>query len=320
MLLVVACALVAHGWRTELRAEDEPQAAPAIPAPAGGRPCQGTLMIAGKNYKLEHVAVYKAKVFDDEGIVVLASSKPIPVDRLKAKLIEGKGTDDKFIFFEPNIHITFKNSGEVMFCNAWADNYSVSISGSRLTGELVVKDGRVRGQAKLELDSDAKLKNSCDLLFDAPLIAVAIPKAEPKPNTTAKAKPKKGSDSTDEPDSDDSDEKPVAAGPKINVHDLPLPKDATDVEYKELVQHMQYKSKTDHKKLAAFLQQRLSAQGWKADGPELLGPMSAILKRKQGAAELTIFVKPAGAGSTVLIMSSGLSWARPAAKDGEGDE
>jgi len=35
---------------------------------------------------------------------------------------------------------------------------------------------------------------------------------------------------------------------------------------------------------------------------------SAIITVKRGAAELTIFVKPDGAGSTVLVMTEGLDW------------
>jgi hypothetical protein len=35
---------------------------------------------------------------------------------------------------------------------------------------------------------------------------------------------------------------------------------------------------------------------------------SVVITVKQGEAELTIFVKPNGAGSTVLVMTEGLDW------------
>lgn len=40
----------------------------------------------------------------------------------------------------------------------------------------------------------------------------------------------------------------------------------------------------------------------------MVNPQSSILKRKQGEATLTIFVKSAGGGSEVKMMTDGLSW------------
>ena len=52
----------------------------------------------------------------------------------------------------------------------------------------------------------------------------------------------------------------------------------------------------------------LKGQGWAKDGSDLITPNSSILKRKRGAASLTIFVKPENAGSEVKMMTEGLSW------------
>ena len=58
----------------------------------------------------------------------------------------------------------------------------------------------------------------------------------------------------------------------------------------------------------AHLAANLKAQGWKNDGSDMVNPQSSILKRKQGEATLTIFVKPANGGSEVKMMTEGLSW------------
>ena len=50
------------------------------------------------------------------------------------------------------------------------------------------------------------------------------------------------------------------------------------------------------------------AQGRTKEGSDLITPASAILKRKRGDAELTIFVKPDGGGSGVKMMTEGLGW------------
>jgi hypothetical protein len=92
------------------------------------------------------------------------------------------------------------------------------------------------------------------------------------------------------------------------VKELALTKDAADVEYKNMVEHVLFKSKSDVKKVCAELATNLKAQGWMNDGPDLVQPQSSILKRKRGAAKLTIFVKPEAGGSQVQMFTEGLSW------------
>ena len=53
-----------------------------------------------------------------------------------------------------------------------------------------------------------------------------------------------------------------------------------------------FKSKSNVKSVCAELAAGLKAQGWKNDGMDMVNPQSSILKRKQGEATLTIFVKP----------------------------
>jgi hypothetical protein len=62
------------------------------------------------------------------------------------------------------------------------------------------------------------------------------------------------------------------------------------------------------KSVCAELAANLKAQGWTKDGTDLITPASAILKRKRGDADLTIFVHPENGGSQVQIITEGLSW------------
>jgi hypothetical protein len=127
-----------------------------------------------------------------------------------------------------------------------------------------------------------------------------------KPASTESSKKAATSDEDDEDDNDDAAAKPKAAG--LNVKDLALTKDASDVEYKALVEQLGFKSKANVKSTCAELSANLKAQGWTKESSDLITPASAILKRKRGDAELAIFVKPEGGGSEVKMMTDGLAW------------
>jgi hypothetical protein len=101
---------------------------------------------------------------------------------------------------------------------------------------------------------------------------------------------------------------PEPAGDKLNVKDLALTKDASDIDYKPLVEHLLFKSKANVKSVCAELAENLKTQGWMKEDSDLVTPASSILKRKRGDAALTIFVKPENGGSQVQIFTEGLSW------------
>jgi hypothetical protein len=94
----------------------------------------------------------------------------------------------------------------------------------------------------------------------------------------------------------------------LSVYDLPMPEDATDVERKKLVEHLNYKSPSSVTKVTEFLVQKLEGDGWESDGSDLKNAQTAILNRKKGDAELTIFVKTDGTGTKVNMMTKGLNW------------
>ena len=190
--------VLAMGFGNGLLAQDTPKA-PAAAAVKGG---QGTFKIGGAAYKLSHAVAYEAKVFDEIRINVLLSSEPIAIDKLKAALKEGKGTDDKFNTFQPQVKVTFNKEGQASFSNSYANGHSLSVSGGGLKGELTVKDGRVVGKTSLTPDADKKDAASFEAQFDLELIAtVVVPDDKPKdkPNSKGKTKPR-----DDVPGDDDS--------------------------------------------------------------------------------------------------------------------
>jgi hypothetical protein len=134
----------------------------------------------------------------------------------------------------------------------------------------------------------------------------AVAKEEEKRASTESDMKAATKDSDDDDDNNDAVvAKPTSAG--LNVKDLALTKDASDVEYKALVEQLGFKTKANVKSACAELS-NLKAQGWTKEGSDLVTPASAILKRKRGDAELTIFVKPDGGGSGVKMMTEGLAW------------
>ena len=188
--------------------------------------------------------------------------------------------------------------------------------------EFEIAGGNVKGQVSTgkELDTFGE-KWDVDLKFAAPLpeklrtSAAAPPKpvAPAEPRETAKPMPK------------------APAGPLISARKLPLPSGATDVEYKQLVKHIQFSSTQPVAAVAGEFSTKLKQQGWKESGRDLMGKTNAILKREQGEAKLTIMVQPTATGSVVKVFTEGLDWsgggeAKPpapkksGAKDDEDDD
>jgi hypothetical protein len=181
--------------------------------------------------------------------------------------------------------------------------------GSIHTNDFTFEDGKVEG----ELTTDGQVDTfgetwEVKVKFLTPL--GEIPKEfqpaeakmrEDKPSSTT---------SSDKAAADESDDEPAAkpAVPGLNVKDLALTKDATDVEYKALVEHVAFKSKSNVKSVCAELAKNLKAQGWTTDGRDMVQAQSSILKRKRAEATLTIFVKPENGGSEVKMFTEGLSW------------
>lgn len=164
--------------------------------------------------------------------------------------------------------------------------------------EFDVAGGNVKGQVSTGkvLDTFGE-KWEVDLKFAAPL----PDKLRNAPAAVEKVAMK-------EPREVSKKEAKAPPSPMIAARKLALPKDAADVQFKQLVKHVQFSSAQNVAAVAGEFSAKLKQQGWKESGRDLMGKTNAILKREQGEAKLTIMIQPTAAGSVVKIFTEGLDW------------
>lgn len=255
----------------------------------------------GKDVKVAHVSAHWREPFSDKPSMVLVFTEK---DHSKDKKPD---FDAGFGKFGSALIISLNEDGEIFGCqvvHTAHQKQGFSSIGTIKTNNFEFADGKVQGE--LTTDGQAEVFGETwevNLKFVAPLGEI------PKEFQVADSK-KPEEEATDKPATTELSEEaePKPAKDQLNVKDLALTKDASDVEYKALVEHVEFKSKTNVKNVCTELAASLKAQGWTKEGSDLITPASSILKRKRGDAELTIFVKPENGGSEVKIFTEGLSW------------
>jgi hypothetical protein len=267
----------------------------------------------GKDAKLAYVSAHWREPFGDKPSIVLVFTEK---DHSKDKKPDFNGGFGKF---GSALIVSLHEDGDIFGCevvHGALQHKNFSSIGRIKTNDFDYADGQVKGE--LTTDGQAEIFGETwgvNVKFVAPLGEIpkefqpAASKEEEKQASTESGKKAATKDSDDDDDDDDNDDaaaKPKAAG--LNVKDLALTKDASDIDYKTLVEQLGFKSKANVKSACAELSANLKAQGWTKQGSDLITPASAILKRKRGDAELTIFVKPEGGGSEVKMMTEGLAW------------
>jgi hypothetical protein len=267
----------------------------------------------GKEAKIAFVSAHWREPFGDQPSIVLVFTEK---DHSKDKKPDFNAAFGKF---GSALIISLHEDGGIFGCQVVHSAHSkqgFSSIGSIRTNNFKFADGQLDG----ELTTDGQVDTfgetwEVNLKFVAPL--GEIPKEfqiadskKPEENASNKSKKQTIEDAEDEHENEDEDEKPTTkpAADQLNVKDLALTKDATDFEYKALVEHVLFKSKSAVKAVCAELTANLKAQGWAKEGSDLVTPASSILKRKRGDAALTIFVKPENGGSEVKIFTESLSW------------
>jgi hypothetical protein len=257
----------------------------------------------GKDAKLAYVSARWREPFGDKpSMEVVFTEKDHSKDK-KPELSAAFGR------FGSALIISLHEDGSIFGCqvvHSAHQKQGFSSIGSIHTNDFTFEDGKVEG----ELTTDGQVDTfgetwEVKVKFVAPLGEI------PKEFQTAESKKsdkeeKRASErSGDKPTTDESDNESVA---ELNAKDLALTKDATDVEYKDVVEHVLFKSKSNVKSVCAELDANLKVQGWTNDGRDMVQPQSSILKRKRGNATLTIFVKPDNGGSEVKVVTDGLVW------------
>lgn len=295
--------------------ETVPEAKPADDKPVAAANIKprvtGVFKGNGKEAKLAHFSAHWREPFGDEPSMVLVFTEK---DHSKDKKPDFKAS---FGDFGSALIVSVHEGGGIFGCqvvHAAHEKQGFSSVGSIKTNNFKFADGKVEGELMTEGEVETFGETwEVKLKFVAPLGSTPAefrPKDASKPATekpapakpsTSKPAPGKPSKPREKPETE-----PDVA--KLNVKDLALTKDATDFEYKKLVEHLDFKSKLDVKSVCAELAANLKAQGWTSSGGDLINANSSILKRERGEASLTIFVKPDKEGSLVRIFTEGLSW------------
>jgi hypothetical protein len=259
----------------------------------------------GKEAKLAYVSAHWREPFGDKPSMDLVFTEK---DHSKGNKPDFNAAFGKF---GSALIISLHDDGEIFGCqvvHGAHQKQGFSSIGSIHTNDFTFENGKVEG----ELSTDGQVDTfgetwEVKIKFVAPL--GEIPKEYQVVESTA-AETKQPSSNSEESEPDESDKETATkpAAPGLNAKDLALTKDATEVEYKALVEQLAFKSKLPVKSASAEIAANLKAQGWIKDSGDLITPNSSILKRKRGEAKLTIFVKPENGGSEVKMMTEGRSW------------
>jgi len=264
----------------------------------------------GKDAKLAYVSAHWREPFSDKPSMVLVFTEKDHSKDKKPDFNAGFGK------FGSALIVSLHEDGDIFGCevaHGALKHQNFSSIGKINTNDFEYADGQVKGELTTDGSADVFGESwEVNVKFVAPLGEIpkefqpAASKEEEKPVSTESGKKAATTDSDDDDDDDDAAAQPKAAG--LNVKDLALTKDASDIDYKALVEQLGFKSKANVNSACAELSANLKAQGWTKQGSDLITPASAILKRKRGEAELTIFIKPEGGGSEIKMMTEGLAW------------
>lgn len=248
----------------------------------------------GKDAALKFALVEEAEAFGDKEAVKLIFTEKDPAKAKKPAF------DAMFGKLGSAMILSVDLDGKIFGCEVAHSAHKkqgFSSVGKIKMAEFKIADGNVTGHVSTggELDTFGE-KWEVDLKFAAPLPAKPRNAPAPQPAAGEPGEPAK------------KDPKPAATGPLIAARKLPLPKDATDVEFKQLVNQIQFSSARPVEAVTKEFAASLKQQGWKDGAGSLMGKKNSILKREQGDAKLTIMIQPAAAGSVVKIFTEGLDW------------
>jgi hypothetical protein len=259
----------------------------------------------GKDAKLTNVSAHWREPFGDNPSIVLVFTEKDHSKDKKPDFNAGFGK------FGSALIVSLHEEGDIFGCevaHSALKHQNFSSIGKIMTNDFEYADGQVKGELTTDGPADVFGESwDVNIKFVAPL--GEIPKEfqpaaskEPEESATDKAET---TEATTEPSEKAA---PKSAKDQLNAKDLALTKDASDIDYKALVEQLGFKSKGNVKSVCAELAANLKAQGWTKQSSDLITPASAILKRKRGDAELTIFVKPESGRSEVKMITEGLAW------------
>jgi hypothetical protein len=262
----------------------------------------GTFTGNGKPAKLACASARRGEPFNDEPSMVLVFSEK---DHSKDTKPDFKAS---FGHYGSALILSVHEDGSIFGCqvaHAAHKKSGFSSIGEIRAAAFDVEEGRIAGHFTTDGEKTTFDETwSVDLKFVVPF-KTGDPVKQP---LTPSSKPASSDAPTERSMKKPASGKPADASAVISVYELPFPADAANIEYKELVEQIVFKSGSSVQKLAASLSKALAAQGWKSDGSDLVTPKSAILNLNRGDATLTIMVKPSGSGSQTTVFAQGLDW------------
>jgi len=255
----------------------------------------------GKDGKLKFVSVHEHEPFNDKEAVTLVFTEKDHSASKKPSFDAGFGKFGNALIL--SVHL----DGGVFGCevaHTAHEKSPFSALGDISMEEFDITGGNVKGEVSTGGEVDAFDQEwEVDLKFSAPLPETMRAKVG-KAATKSADKPKSA---TSEPD-DDEPKPTKPAAPQLASRKLALPKSAKNIEYKQLVEHIQFKTDLPVAKAAEEFSASLKSQGWTDGNGGLIGQKNAILKRERDDASLTIMINPTGTGSLVKVFTEGLDW------------
>ncbi len=137
----------------------------------------GVLTIGKETYRLSSVVAYQTNQFDEPVTVIVLSEKPLKLAKIKAAL--GKKSLEDYFEFVPQVKLVVDAEDQVKSLFIWADNTSIG-GNDRVTGDVVIEDGRARGTARLAMPGEFFDKQYTFVLsFDVDVLGKPTSTAEP---------------------------------------------------------------------------------------------------------------------------------------------
>src|SRR5262245_58007003 len=217
----------------------------------------------GKEAKLAYVSAHWREPFGDKPSIVLVFTEKDHSKDKKPDFNAGFGK------FGSALIVSLHEDGDIFGCevvHSALKHQNFSSIGTIKTNDFEYADGQVKGE--LTTDGQADIFGETwgvNIKFVAPL--GEVPKEFQPP--VAKEPEEKATDKTASDESETGlGEKPAAksAENELKAKDLALTKDASDVEYKGLVEQLGFKSKANVKNACAELSSNLKGQGWTKEG------------------------------------------------------
>lgn len=97
-------------------------------------------------------------------------------------------------------------------------------------------------------------------------------------------------------------------GQDLRVRDLPIPEGATEVEYDDFFESIEFKSQSSVTELAEFLTQQLTDKNWTKEATEYDLETFVRMSFSQGESNLSIDIRADDSYSEVAIKTKGMQW------------